>query len=183
MNIRNGIYGVLLIGLAGSAMADGEANMNMAIEVVGDDATTGKHFMIKSDDLGFELEDLQIGESRSIVDESGQNILVTRVEEGFSFNIDGETIEMPDFQSGEHGGIQWVAKGDEDVNIHVIRDVNVATMREISGTMVMSSTPIDAVTQQAIKSLLESAGYGSEVNFIDHEGAEDRRVMIKKSEM
>jgi hypothetical protein len=48
--------------------------------------------------------------------------------------------------------------------------------------MIMSPKPIDAATQQAIKSLLESAGYGSEVNFIDHEAAGHRKVMIKKVE-
>lgn len=183
MNIRNGLFGALLIGLAGSAMADGEAKIKMEIEVIGEDGTTGNHFMIKSDDLGFELEDLQIGESRSIVDESGQNILVTRGEEGFSFNIDGEIIELPGINGGAHGGVHWISDGDEDVNVHVMRDVNVTSMQEMSGTMVMSPMPIDAATQQAIKSLLESAGYDSDVNFIDHEGAEDRKVMIKKVEM
>ena len=182
MNSRNVLLGALLTGLAGSAMAGDAAKMKMAIEVVGEDGVNGKHFMIKSDDLGFDLEDLQVGESRSIVDEAGQNILVTRGQDGFSFNIDGETIELPDFQGGEHGGMHWVAAGDDDVNVHVMRDVNVTTMKEMSGTMILSPKPIDAATQQAIKSLLESAGYGREVNFVDHEGAENRKVMIKKVE-
>jgi hypothetical protein len=183
MNSRTVLLGALLIGLAGSAMAGDDAKMKMAIEVVGSDGVNGKHFMIKSDDLDFDLEDMQVGESRSIIDELGQNILVTRSEDGFSFNIDGETIELPDFQSGEHGGMHWAAGGeDSDIDFHVMRDVNVTTMNEMSGTMIMSPKPIDAATQQAIKSLLESAGYGSEVNFIDHEGAEHGNVMIKKVE-
>lgn len=163
-------------------MADGEAKTKMAIEVIGEDGTNGKHFMINSDDLGFELEDLQVGESRSIVDESGQAILITRGQDGFSFNIDGETIEIPDFQGGEHGGMHWIAAGDDDVNVHVMRDLNVTTMNEMSGTTILSPKPIDDATQQAIKSLLESAGYGSEVNFIDHDAGEHHEVMIKKVE-
>jgi hypothetical protein len=182
MNSINVLLGALLLGLAGSAMAGDEAKMRMAIEVVGEDSANGKHFMIKSDDLGFDLEDMQVGESRSIVDESGQNILVTRSQDGFSFNVDGETIELPDFQGGEHGGMHWIAEGDDDVNVHVMRDVNVTTMNEMSGTTILSPKPIDDATQQAIKSLLESAGYGSEVQFIDHKGAEHGKVMIKKVE-
>ena len=182
MNSRNVLLGALLLGLAGNAMAGDETRVTMAIEVVGEDSTNGKHFMIKSDDLGFDLEDMQVGESRSIVDESGQNILVTRGEDGFSFNVDGETIELPDFQGGEHGGMHWIAEGDDDVNVHVMRDVNVTTMNEMAGTTILSPQPIDDATQQAIKLLLESAGYGSEVNFIDHDGAEHGKVMIKKVE-
>ena len=69
-----------------------------------------------------------------------------------------------------------------DANVHVIRDVNVTRMNAMSGTMIVSPQPIDDATQQAIKSLLESAGYGSEVEFIDHDGAGHGQVMIKKVE-
>ena len=178
---RNVLFGALLIGLAGSAMAGDEAKMKMVIEVVAEDGTNGKHFMINSDDLGFNLDGMQVGENRSIVDESGQNILITRGEDGFSFNIDGETIELPHFGGGEHGGMHWISDGeDSDVNVHVMKDVNFTTANEMSGTMILSPKPIDDATQQAIKSLLESAGYGSEVQFIDHDGAEHGNVMIKK---
>ena len=89
MNTRNALFGALLVGLTGSAMAGDEVKMNMAIEVVGEDGMNGQYFKLNSDDLGFDLDEMQVGESRSIVDESGQSILVTRGEEGFSLNIDG----------------------------------------------------------------------------------------------
>lgn len=147
-------------------MAGDAAKMKIAIEVVGEDGNHGKNFMINSDDLGFDLNEMQVGESRSIVDESGQTVLITRGEEGFSFNIDGETIELPKFEGGEHSEMHWVTAGDDS-------DV-------MSGTMIMSPKPIDDATRQAIRSLLESAGYGSEVEFIDHDNAEHGKVMIKK---
>jgi hypothetical protein len=162
---RNILFAALLIGLTGNAMAGDETNMTMAIKVVGEDSAHGKHFMINSNDFGFDLAEMQVGESRSIVDESGRNILVTRAEDGFSINIDGETIELPDFDGAVHGGM------------------HVTAMNEMSGTMILSPKPIDGATQQAIKSLLESAGYGSDVNFIDHDGAEHGKVMIRKVEM
>ena len=183
MNTRNVLFSALLIGLAGPAMAGDEANMKMAIEVIGEDGMNASHFKFNSDDLGFDLDEMQVGESRSIVDESGQSILVTRGEEGFSLNIDGETIELPHLRGGDHGGIHWITDGDDsDINVHVMRDINVTRTKEMSGTMIMSPKPIDAATQQAIKSLLESAGYSNEVQFIDHDRAEHGRVMIKKVE-
>ncbi len=183
MNFRNAFFSALLVGLAAAAVAGDEAEMNIAIEVVGEDGLHGRHFMINSADFGFDLDEMQVGESRSIVDESGRAILVTRGEEGFSFNIDGETIELPHLAGGEHGGMHWVGGGDDaDINVHVMRDINVTTLHEMSGTTIMSPKPIDAATQQAIKSLLESAGYGDEVSFVDHERAEQGRVMIRKVE-
>jgi len=151
-------------------MAGDGTKMIMAIEVVGEDGANGTHFTINSDDLGFDLAEMQVGESRSIVDESGKSILITRGQNSFSVNIDGETIELPHFGGDEHGGL------------HVMSDVNVTRMNEMSATMILSPKPIDDATQQAIRSLLESAGYGSDVDFIDHDGAEHGQVVIKKVE-
>ena len=183
MNTRNALFGALLVGLAGSAMAGDEVKMNTAIDMLGENGVNGKHFKFNSDDLGFDLDEMQVGESRSIVDESGKAILVTRGEEGFSFNIDGETIELPKLRGGKHGGMHWIADGGEsDIDVHVMRDISVRRTKEISATMIMSPKPIDDATQQAIKTLLESAGYSDEVKFIDHDSAEHGRVMIKKVE-
>jgi hypothetical protein len=183
MNTRNGLLGALLVGLAGSAMAGDDANMTMVVDVAGEDGVDGRHFRINSDDLGFDLDEMQVGESRSIVDESGQAILITRGEEGFSVNIDGKTIELPKLHGVEHGGMQWMGDGGEsDIDVHVMRDINVTRTKEMSGTMIMSPKPIDDATQQAIKVLLESAGYGDDVKFINHDDAEHGRVMIKTVE-
>ena len=50
------------------------------------------------------------------------------------------------------------------------------------GTVILSSEPIDGATQEAIKSLLESAGYAGDVNFIDREHGEDHAFKIKRVE-
>ena len=172
---------VMLIGLAGSAMAGDEAKRVMAIEVVGDDSTDATSFFFNSDDLGFDLDEMQVGETRSVIDESGKSILITRNEDGFSFNVDGEVIDLPNFADEEHGGMHWISEGDgSDVNVHVMRNVETTTMSDMGGTVILSSGPIDDATQQAIKSLLESAGYDSDVDFIDHEGEHDRQIKVKK---
>lgn len=174
---------VMLVGLAGSALAGDETKRVMAIEVVGDDSTNASSFFFNSEDLGFDLDEMQVGETRSVIDESGKSVLITRKEDGFSFNVDGKEIDLPDFADGEHEGMHWVsADGDDDINVHVMRNVETTSMRSMEGTVILSSDPIDDATQQAIKSLLESAGYDSEVQFIDHHGEHERKVMIKKVE-
>ena len=178
---RNILLGVFISGMAFSTLAGEDAKQTMAVEVIAGDSGEGVSFFLNSDDLGFDLDELQVGETRSVVNESGQSILITRNEDGFSFNVDGETIEMKDFDHADGDGIHWVSKdGDEDVNVHVIRDVRVEALHEQSGTVIFSPQPIDATTQQAIKSLLESSGYDSDVQFIDHEGEDGHAVRIKK---
>ena len=182
MNFRKILLGALALGLAGSALADDNVAMKMSIAVV--DGAGEKNFTIDSDNLGFDLHDMQEGESRSIVDEAGQAILITRTSDGFSLNIDGETIDLPSFDGESHGGMMWSGEGGgSDVDVHVIHDTNVATMVEMDGTMIISAKPIDATTQQAIKDLLGTSGYSSDVNFIDRDAAHNGKVMIKKVEM
>ncbi len=159
------MLGMAIIGLAGSALAGEDVRIK-----------------INSEELGFDLRDLhgmQEGENRSIIDESGRNILVTREADGFTLNIDGEIIELPMLFGGHHSMV-WAEDGDEaDVNVHVMHRAKIAKMHDMDDTMIISRKPIDDETQQQIKLLLESAGYGSDVNFIDREGAHGEQVFIK----
>ena len=172
-----------MIGLAGSALAGDETKRVMAIEVAGDDGTNATSFFFDSEDLGFDLDEMQVGETRSVIDESGKSVLITRKEDGFSFNVDGEVIDLPNFADGDHDSVHWIsADGVDDVNVHVMRDVDTMSMGGMGGTVILSSNPIDDATQQAIRSVLESAGYDSEVEFIDHHGEHEEKVFIKKVE-
>ena len=177
------LAGVMLVGLAGSALAGDEPKRVMAIEVVGDDTTSASSFFFNSEDLGFDIDQMQVGETRSVIDESGKSVLITRKEDGFSFNIDGEEIELPNFAGDDHDTMHWISEdGDDGVNVHVMRNVEAMPMRSSSGTVILSSDPIDDATQQAIQSLLESAGHSGDVQFIDHDGEHEEKVMIKKVE-
>ncbi len=160
------MLGIALAGLAGGALAGEDVRIK-----------------INSEELGFDLRDLhgmQEGENRSIVDESGRNILVTREADGFTLNIDGEIIELPMLFGGHHSMV-WTEDGDKtDVNVHVMHRTRVAKMHDMDDTMIISRQPIDDDTQQQIKLLLESRGYGSDVNFIDREAVHGEQVFIKK---
>ena len=173
----------ILLGVAGGVFAGEEKKHVMAIEVAGDDTSEDVKFKLDSDDLGFDLDEMQVGETRSVVDESGRSVLITRNETGFSFNVDGKTIEMPHFADFDGEDIDWVsAHGDADVNLHVVRRHGAGTLSDIDGTVVISPKPIDAATQASIQSILEAGGYGSEVEFIDHDSDTDGQVFIKKIE-
>jgi len=158
------MLGMAIVGLAGGAFADEDVRIK-----------------INSEELGFNLHDMQEGENRSIIDESGRSVLVTRTADGFTFNIDGEIVEMPALFGGHHARSK---DGEEvDVNMHVMHRTQVAGRHGrhgMDGTMIISAKPIDDATQQQIKLLLESAGHESDVNFIDREDAHGERVFIKR---
>lgn len=171
----------VVIGLAASAGAEEHGKRAISVKVLGDYEANSTSFFFDSDDIDLDLDAMQVGETHSVIDESGRSILITRTETGHSFNIDGEVVEMPLLIDADHSGIHWSAAGG-DGEVHVISDFESATFAEAQGTMIVSPTPIDAATQQAIKSLLESAGYGSEVEFIDHESAGPASVKVRKIE-
>jgi len=178
---------IAAISLAAAAIAGEEIRHKMAIAVVGDDGSGETRIELDSDDLGFNLHDMQVGENRSIIDKSGRTILVTREEDGFKFDVDGKTIKMPAFD-GHHEGAMWMSDGDiTDVDVHVMHDADMATAHSMDGVMIISNKPVDEATQQAIKSMLESAGHGSEVHFVDSDsgmgGAHKVRVIEKKVEV
>jgi len=165
MKFRNILLGMAIVGFAGNALA-------------GDDV----RIVINSEELGFNLHEMQEGENRSIIDESGRSVLVTRTADGFTFNIDGEIVEMPALFGGHHA-MAWSEDAEEvDVNMHVMHRTQSASRHDMDGTMIISAKPIDDATQQQIKLLLESAGHESEVNFIDREAAHGERVFIKRIE-
>ncbi len=171
-----------LLGLGGGGIA-AEEKKHVIIGVAGDGAGDNVAITLNSDELGFDLDDMQVGETRSVVDEQGRSILVTRNSSGFSFNVDGETIELPDFAELDSDDFHWVAEGGEaDINLQVIRQHGNATVAQPGGTVVVSREPIDEATRMSIRSILESAGHGNDVEFVDHEGPHEGRVFVKKIE-
>ena len=175
---------VAVLCFAAASFASEEVKTKMHVELINGSHDGAFRIELDSDEMGFNLHDMQVGENRSVIDKSGRSILVTRAEDGFVFNVDGETIEMPNF-TGEHHGAVWIDSDiDTDVDVHVVKDVQFSMAGSTDGIMIMSGKPIDEATQQAIKSLLESTGHGSEVNFINHEqrhsdGAHQVKVLKK----
>jgi hypothetical protein len=120
--------------------------------VISDEGDGETHLTLNSDDLGFNLRDMQVGENRSIVDKEGRPILITRLEDGFTFNVDGKTIDMPlPGAPGEH---------HKNFDVRVMHDgMPPHPMMDADGVMVISGKEIDAATQEIIRNALEAAGH------------------------
>lgn len=165
--------------LATAALAGEEIQTKIAIAVIDGESDGEIRIELDSDDLGFNLHDMQEGENRSIVDASGRSILITREADGFMFDVDGKTVKMPAFDGRQHGA-ECIGDGSADnVDVHVMHGAGKAAMHAMDGVTIMSGKPIDEVTQKAIKTLLETAGHGSEVHFIDREEHHGDAHMIK----
>lgn len=174
MNFKFLIVFFTSFAFAGLAGAGEKQEIKMAVEVV-EDGTGGEPVVIElnSEDLDFDIFSMADGEMQSITDENGQNILITRVGDGYTLNVDGREIEMPGFDEAIHIGHETV---DHKIVKHEVDGA-------LDSTMIITGKPIDEATQQAIEALLESAGYDDDVQFIDHGGAEgEKRIQIKKVE-
>jgi hypothetical protein len=166
---------------ATNAFCGEQIHHKVEVVVVGADGDGETRIELDSDDLGFDLHDMQVGENQSIIDKDGRSILVTRVEEGFTFEVDGKTINMPAFEGLGSAGV-WINNGDHssDIDVHVMHDGMSATSVGMEGVMIFSSKEIDAATQQVIRTALESAGH-SDVSFAggDERGPHHVRVIKK----
>ena len=122
MKPKNFVSIAAVMTLASAAFAGEQMHTKMKIAVVdgSDDAET--RIVLDSDELGFNLHDMQVGENQSVVDADGRNILITRDIDGFSFDVDGKTIKLPEIDA-DHDAV-WVEgeNGDADVDVHVMHD-------------------------------------------------------------
>ena len=139
------------------------------------DRTSSIHWV--GEDL--DLAGLQPGESRTVTGESGKVITVTRGDDGLQFDIDGETVVVPDV--GPHGGhIALVDAGSEqDIDVDIrsgvaiaddVATVNTHAIRAmpVEGVTIISGVPLDDSVRESIRSVLISAGIDEDVRFVDH---------------
>lgn len=186
MNYRNILVSLAAIGLATSAFAGDAKHMRMSIAVI-DDATD-EEVRVDLDDetLGFRLEDMQVGENRAVVDKNGQNVLITREEHGFKFDVDGKTIRTPLHDAPADGDVDVVVMGTPHAAHGAPLPPLPPMAPDAGGTTIISGEPIDAATQQAIEELLESSGHDGGVRFIDrrtpHGGRHEVRIVEKRIE-
>jgi hypothetical protein len=174
---------------AAAAYAGEKGQHKIEIQVIADDGDGETHLTLDSDDLGFSLEDMQVGENRSITDKAGRPVLITRTDDGYSFDVDGKIIDMPALgKHRDHGDANvWISKGDmaphADVDVHVMHDsaasnVVIDTM-DGEGVMIFSGKEIDDATQQIIRTALESTGHES-VHFAGGDGDAPHGVHVFK---
>lgn len=69
------------------------------------------------------MHGMQVGETQSIVDESGRSVLITREEQGFKFEVDGKTVILPEM--GAAGEYMTFIDGSDitaDFDVEIIGD-------------------------------------------------------------
>lgn len=167
------------------AVSAQEVEKKMAIKVVvaGDEAGDATEIDWVSNDMDFDLQDLAVGETRTIDSESGQSVTVTRVDDGFSFDVDGETVVLPDM--GGHGahmafiGEPGAPLEPMEVDVEVMSGGHVMQAHHPEGVTIVSGKPLDDSVKESIRSVLISAGNNEEVTFIDGSGT-GKHVMVKK---
>ena len=126
-NLSIALLIALCLGLTFTAVAEEERHIKLKI------ATDGEMHDI-------DASDLEVGESRQFISDSGKEVVITRTEEGFSITVDGEELDLGGHTSihaghgkkviikqGAHGGdgegVKIIKKrmrmdgGDEDVMI------------------------------------------------------------------
>lgn len=180
MNLKKIAVLIAVCLFATTAFAGEKIHHKVEVVVIGADHDGETRLVLDSDDLGFDLHDMQVGENQSIVDKDGRAILVTRTEEGFTFDVDGKTINMPLFEG--HGGPSvWFGDGDHmsDIDIRVMRDDMSASLMHMEGVIIFSGKEIDTATQQVIRDALESAGH-SEVSFAGGDDNAQHHVRVIK---
>ena len=194
MKIKGIIVSLFALVLGAAALAGEEHRMRVELAVDGDDGK--QHFSFDSRDAGFELHDMQVGESRTITGESGQTALVTRTEDGFEFNVDGEIIKMGDMAKAVDYTMVHERHGDDvqvnvDEDIHVSKAVKLIKIDDAAASNVVTiitDDALDETTKQQIRDVLSSSGHTGDVTFIDTTGlhgdhAEVERVHIITKEV
>lgn len=171
MKIKQIAVFVAMALFAVAAWSGEEVKHKMAIAIVESDGDN--EIVIELEGADIDLHNMQVGENRSIVDDNGRSILVTREEKGFTFNIDGKNIEMPAFMNHEEGYV-WISDDDHMKNIEVDvqmlhGDMAARSMMDSETVMIISGKAIDASTQDVIRMALQTAGHES-VEFIGHGG-------------
>lgn len=169
----------------------GDKGHKMKIEIASDEGAGETRLVLDSNELGFELHEMQVGENQSVVDSDGRPVLITRTEDGYSFDVDGKTIDMPDMMSLHEDNV-WISDIDVDhefaphgeVDVRVIghRGAPSAMAAPVfmggDGIVVISGKKISEATQQAIRDALAADGHEN-VDFVGgHQGEEAHHVKV-----
>lgn len=187
------LAGLALLLVFGPAIADDvEKEMKIKVVVAGDGGDQA--FDWSSDSADFSLEDLAVGESKTLENDDGEPITITRTEEGFTFDINGESVSLPGL--GEHGPHMAFIDAEgahKEVDVRVIRmpadAVNVEVVgghAEVmrahhgEGITIIAGEPLDESVKESIRSVLISAGRDDEVVFIDGSGEGKHVRIIRK---
>ncbi len=163
MTIKTSILALCVLFLTGAAAAQQHESV---VELAISDGTADEDIVIRIDSKqdGFNLHELQPGESRSLTTTDGRPVTVTRAAESFEFDVEGRTISMPVMEHAD--GPPMHHGGPHQREVRIVREVGPGGPRDAEAVTIISHQALDAATQAAITSALQSAGL-NKVEFID----------------
>lgn len=151
--------------VAGAALAGEQHRVEIAI--AGDGSDRGE-FRFSSEDSGVDPYALEVGESKTYTDDDGNEVTVSRSEDGFEFDVAGEKIVVDDVMHEEHDlKMLHLAHEGEDVIVEKHRKIHLVDTDDEAGVTIISGDEIDAETRARIEKVLKEAGKHGEVLFID----------------
>ncbi len=152
--------------LATAALAGEERRTK--IEVVVDDDDSGhRSFRFDSEEAGFNLHDMTVGETRVLTEASGSTALLTRTEDGFIVDVDGKQIDLSDLHEADGAQVVHMRVDGDHEKIKKHKKVRMIKTEDDDGVTIISGKAIDEETRERIRELLQSAGQDGEVLFID----------------
>lgn len=160
------------VALIASAAMASEAQRTRIDIAIDDGGGEQRVFKFDSDDSGFNLDELAVGESRTIDDGSGNEATISRTEDGFEVEVAGETISL-----GGHDGhhdLEMMAEHHADT-VHKRKRVHMIRTEADDGVTVISGSELDETTRERIREVLRDAGKAGDVMFLDgselHDGS------------
>jgi hypothetical protein len=164
------LFWAFLLATAAVAGEEHRTHIEIAVE---DDGSGERSFTFDSDDAGFDLQSLAVGETRAVTDASGNVANVSRTEAGFEVEVAGETINLGDPGTDEDFAMHMhddahAVDVDTDVLIEGSKQIRIVKKGDAADNVtVISGGAIDDATRQRIREALASAGMDTEVEFID----------------
>lgn len=151
-------------GLVATAAVAGEEHRTEIKIAVDGEAGDHKVFHFDSADSDVDIDSMEVGETEVITDKDGNEATITRTEEGFEINVEGETIDI----AGLHDAHEFKMQHDAgEMHVEKHKSVRVIKSHDANGVTIISGDEIDAETRAALEKVLKDAGKDGEVMFID----------------
>ena len=167
------LAGATALLLAAGARSATDQNEKMMIDITTSNGEAPVSVVLDSDSMGFSPHDLQLGESRSVVDKSGRTIFFSRTESGLHLSVDGREIDLPEVSADHH---VFVSADHEE------------TFSGADAVTVLTGRSLDDTQKAAIRASFAANGIGEEIHFVDVSNAggsshKTRIVKVVKSEV
>ena len=160
------LAGVLLATSApGVAEVSGHIHEQKLRIAIDDGTEHGQVFVELNDGDAIDVDSMQLGETRSVVDENGRAVLVTRTEHGLELDVDGKKIDVPGFSTLSDAA--WTTDVHENVFVDVASSVSIEHGGTANEVTIISGSRIDDATREGIRSLLSASGHDGDVVFVD----------------